>query len=174
MLKKLGIGNEAAADREAATAAAVANAAVMEARRREREAIEADKRTRDAETKKRGEEAQEAEKMAKTTSLRVGKYTVPDNSGEETTKGRAPRPFVYVPKDFDLTAPGAIGRILKAAGVQNALRTAVPSMVLRVATLDKRDDNPTARAVQGGPRLTNGDPTYLRDCFNHPAGRQIR
>ena len=61
---------------------------------------------------------------AEATKLRVGSYRIGEGS---------PRPFVYVPKDFDLGAPGAIGQVLEALGVKEALGQTAPSMVLRVS-----------------------------------------
>ena len=45
----------------------------------------------------RGESAEKAETALEATKLRVGSYV--------TDQG-APRPFVYVPKDYDLKAHG--------------------------------------------------------------------
>ena len=60
-------------------------------------------------------------------SLRVGQYTITEKNGNNTTSG-SPRPFVYVPEGFDLTARGAIGQVLEALGVNGTGGAACPSV----------------------------------------------
>ena len=64
------------------------------------------------------EEACGEKKKADAKKLRVGSYVI--------DKGTQ-RPFVYIPKDFDLKAQGAIGQVLDALGVKAALRQAARS-----------------------------------------------
>jgi len=84
-----------------------------------------------AKLKKEAVKAQEAYEKASgekaaadAKKLRVGSYVI--------DKGTQ-RPFVYVPKGFDVNARGAIGQVLEALGVKDALDQAAPSMVLRVS-----------------------------------------
>ena len=85
-----------------------------------------------AELKKKAKDAQaEYEKAsgekekADAKKIRCGEYQISEDSPQ--------RPFVYVPKDFDLNAQGAIGQVLEALGVKKALGQTAPSMVLRVS-----------------------------------------
>ena len=80
-------------------------------------------------------------------SLRVGDYVITEESEGKITTG-SPRPFVYVPKGFDLNARGAIGQVLEALGVKEALDgQAAPSIVLRVSGAAGRPDHEKAAAA---------------------------
>ena len=88
--------------------------------------------------------------MVDHTKLHTGVFATPieeKDTTEETVKYNPPRPFVYVPAGFDLDARGAIGQVLEALGVKEALKQPAPSMVLRVSKATKPPVDETAEEV---------------------------
>ena len=69
----------------------------------EKDLAELKKKAKDAQAEY--EEASGEKKKADAKKLRCGSYEI---------SGDSQRPFVYVPKNFDLNAQGAIGQVLEA------------------------------------------------------------